>query len=110
MRRRLLLFVLLAGLTMSSTALATPVFSLKLGSTFHITGRTGSAPGTHTRALGRVVLSGRWGTGPWRWITTTKTDNEGYYRFGVTPGRRGNLTLRITPPDHHLRFYLLRVR
>lgn len=110
MRRRLLFVVALAALTVSPTALATPVFSLKLGSTFHITGRTGSAPGTHTRALGRVVLSGRWGTGPWHWITTTKTDGQGYYRLAVKPGRRGNLTLRITPPDHHLRFYLLHVR
>jgi len=110
MRRRLLFFVALAVLTMSSTAVAARGFSMKLGSTFTITGRTGSAKGTHTRAVGKVVLSGRWGIGRWRLITTTATDSAGYYRFAVKPRRRGDLTLRIAPPDHHQRFYLLHVR
>jgi len=110
MRRRLLFFVALAVLTMSSTAVAARGFSMKLGSTFTITGRTGSAKGTHTRAVGKVVLSCRWGIGRWRLITTTATDSAGHYRFAVKPGRRGDLTLRIAPPDHHRRFYLLHVR
>jgi hypothetical protein len=111
MRRRLLFFVVVAMLTVSSTAVAARGFSMKLGSTFTITGRTGSAPGTHTRAVGKVVLRGRWGgTGPWRYITTTVTNSAGYYRLAVKPGRRGDLTLRISPPDHHLRLYLLHVR
>jgi hypothetical protein len=110
MRRRLLFFVVLAVLTLSPAALAARGFSMKLGSTFTITGRTGSATGKHTRAVGKVVLSGHWGVGPWRVITRTVTDNAGYYRFAVKPRRRGDLTLRITPPDHHQRFYLLYVR
>ena len=110
MRRRLLLWVVLAVLTGSSTAVAARGFSMKLGSTFTITGRTGSAPGTGTRAVGTVVLRGRWSGGLWHVITTTVTNKAGYYRFAVKPRRRGDLTLRITPPDHHRRFYLLHVR
>lgn len=82
---------------------------MQLGSTFTITGRTGSVQGTHARARGTVVLSGRWGVGPWHVITTAVTDPTGAYRLTVKPRRRGNLTLRIAPPDHHSRLYLLHV-
>jgi hypothetical protein len=110
MRGRLLLSIALTVLAVPSAALAERGFSMKLGSTFTITGRTGSAPGHHTRALGKVVLSGRWVGGKWHVFTTTVTDNAGYYRFAFKPGRRGTLMLRIAPPDHHLRLYLLHVR
>ena len=109
MRRRLLLFVALTVFAVPSAAAATENFSMKLGSTFTITGRTGSDTGKHTRAIGKVVLSGRWGAGPWHVLTTTTTDSAGNYRFAVTPHRRGNLSLRIAPPDHHARRYLLHV-
>jgi hypothetical protein len=112
MRRRLLLLLASAALTAS---LAVPAFAadgqrfaLKLGSTFTITGRTGSVQGT-TRAVGAVVLSGRWGAGAWHVITTTRTDKAGRYRLEVTPHRRGDLTLRIAPPDHPPRRYVLHV-
>lgn len=110
MRRRLLFFVALAVLVVSSSASASPGFSMKLGSTFTVSGRTGSATGKHTRAVGKVVLSGRWGVGPWHVFTTTVTNSAGYYRFAFKPRRRGDLTLRIAPPDHHQRLYLLHVR
>jgi hypothetical protein len=113
MRRRLLSFlapaVLAVVLAAPSSATRGHGFSMQLGSTFTITGRTGSVQGTHARATGTVVLSGRWGVGPWHVITTAATDRTGNYRFTVKPNRRGNLTLRITPPDHHPRRYLLRV-
>jgi hypothetical protein len=113
MRRRLLSFlapaVLAVVLAAPSSATRGHGFSMQLGSTFTITGRTGSVQGTHARAAGTVVLSGRWGVGPWHVITTAATDRTGNYRFTVKPNRRGNLTLRITPPDHHPRRYLLRV-
>ena len=82
---------------------------MKLGSTFTVTGRTGSETGEHTRAVGKVVLSGRWGVGPWHVLTTTKTDGAGNYMFAIKPHRRGNLMLRIAPPDHHVRRYVLHV-
>lgn len=112
MRRRLLSFlapaVLAASLAFPSVAGAGQSFSMQLGSTFTITGRTGSDTGK-TRAVGKVVLSGRWGNGPWHVITTTKTDSAGNYRLSVKPHRRGDLTLRIAPPDHHPRRYVLHV-
>jgi len=114
MRRRLLVFFALTVLAASVAAPAFPAtgrgFSMQLGSTFTITGRTGSDQGKHTRATGRVVLSGRWGVGAWHLLATTTTDSAGNYRFTITPHRRGELTLRIAPPDHHTRLYLLRVR
>ena len=109
MRRRLFLIVALTVLAVPSVATATESFSMKLGSTFTITGRTGSDTGKHTRAVGKVVLSGRWDTGPWHVLKTTTTDSAGNYRFAVKPRRRGDLSLRIAPPDHHARRYLLHV-
>jgi hypothetical protein len=109
MRRRLLVCVALAVLALPAFATAGQGFSMKLGSTFTITGRTGSDAGKHTRALGTVVLSGRWGLGPWHVLSRTTTDSDGKYRFAITPRRRGDLTLRIAPPDHHARRYLLHV-
>jgi hypothetical protein len=114
MRRGLLSLFALAVLAASLAApgLAAPrpgVTNMQLNSTFTVTGRTGSAPGKHTRAIGTVVVSGRWGSGDWHVLTTTTTDHAGYYRFTIKPHRRGNLTLRIAPPDHHLRRFLLHV-
>ena len=114
MRRRLLLIVapavLAVSLAVPCLAVATPRFSMKIGSTFTVMGQTGSAAGKRTRAVGKVVISGRWGAGSWHVIATTVTDNGGNYRFTITPRRRGNLTLRIAPPDHKVRRYVLHVR
>ena len=113
MRRRLLFLaapaVLAAALAVPSAAAVGKRFSMELGSTFTITGRTGSDAGMRTRAVGKVVLAGRWGAGQWRVLTTTSTDSAGNYRFAIKPHRRGDLTLRITPPDHHARRYELHV-
>jgi hypothetical protein len=110
MRRRLLFFIALAVLVLPPSALAGRAFSMRLGSTFTITGRTGSDTGKSTRAVGKVVLSGRWAGGSWHVITTTVTNSAGYYRFTIKPRRRADLTLRIAPPDHHPRLYFLHVR
>lgn len=114
MRARRLAFSLLAAVLAASLA-ATGASSkgrpvgLTLGSKFIVTGRTGSAPGKHTRALGKVLVYGRWGKGGWHVISMTRTDESGNYRFTLTPRRRGNLTLRITPPDGHAQGYVLHV-
>jgi hypothetical protein len=113
MRRPLLSLALLAVLAASLALPALPAtghsVTLQLGSTFTVTGRTGSAKGKHTRAVGKVVVSGRWGSGSWHVITTTRTDQAGNYVFRLKPRHRGNLTIRIMPPDHHPRSYLLHV-
>jgi len=108
MRRRLLFLVVLAVLAAPSVAVAGQGVSMELGATLTIKGRTGSDTGKE-RAVGKVVVSGRWGLGPWRLLTTTMTDSAGSYRFTITPHRRGTLTLRITPPDHQPRRYVVRV-
>ena len=68
MRRRLLflvaLAVLAASLAVPSLAAVGKAYSMKLGSTFTITGRTGSGAGKHTRAVGKVVLVGPVGRRP----------------------------------------------
>jgi hypothetical protein len=104
-----LLAVLALALAAAVPASALDVTTMKLGSTFAITGKTGSIQGKHARAIGKVVVSGRWGSGQWHVLTTTATDRAGNYQFSITPHRRGNLTLRIAPPDHHPRRYLLHV-
>ena len=113
MRRRLLSFVALAVLAASLAAPAHPAVghsvTLPLGSTFTVTGRTGSVKGKHDRAVGKVVVSGRWGNGSWHVLTTTRTDQAGNYVFRLRPHRRGDLTILIEPPDHHARHYMLHV-
>jgi hypothetical protein len=113
MRRRLLSFVALAVLAASLAAPALTAVghsvTLPLGSTFTVTGRTGSVKGKHDRAVGKVVVSGRWGNGSWYLLTTTRTDQAGNYAFKLRPHRRGDLTILIEPPDQHARHYLLHV-
>ncbi|HET7130110.1 MAG TPA: hypothetical protein VFJ93_13640 [Gaiellaceae bacterium] len=112
MRRRHLPLVLVAALALAVPGHALPgpnVTTMQLGSKFTVTGRTGSAEGKHVRAVGKVVVSARWGSDRWHVISTTMTDGAGNYRFTITPRRRGNLTLRVLTPDHHPRRFLLRV-
>ena len=82
---------------------------MQLGSKFTVTGRTGSAKGKRVRSVGKVVVSGRWGAAGWHVLTTTTTDSAGNYRFTITPRHRGDLTLRVAPPDNHPRQFLLHV-
>ena len=86
-----------------------PALTLTLGATFIASGQTGSEPGKHQRALGTVFVRGRYGTGAWLLLKTTRTDATGHYRFTLRPSMRGVLTLRITPPDRRSRRYVLRV-
>ena len=110
MRYGLALVALLAGVaTVTATASATKVRTLQLGSTFTVTGLTGSLPGRSVRATGLVVVVKSWDGGKHRLITTARTDSHGHYQVAVKLTRRGLLTLRITPPDKHAVQYLLRV-
>jgi hypothetical protein len=61
------------------------------------------------RAVGLVVVRGRWEGGASYVITTAHTDTRGNYRVSIKPNRRGLLTIRITPPDTHTVTCLLRV-
>jgi hypothetical protein len=114
MRRRRLPFffvaVVVTALSVPAASLAGPdVTTMKLGSAFTITGKTGSVAGTHARATGKVVVSGRWDDGRWHVLVALLTDHAGNYTFTIRPHHRGRLLLRIAPPDHHSRRYLLHV-
>jgi hypothetical protein len=105
-----LIAVIAAAVTLSSVAAAaTEVRTLSLGSTFTVTGLTGSLPGHSGRATGLVVVVKSWDGGEHRLITTALTDSHGRYRVAVKLTRRGLLTLRIIPPDEHAITYLLRI-
>jgi 5-hydroxyisourate hydrolase-like protein (transthyretin family) len=93
----------------ASLAVSVPTKTMTLGSTFIVTGRTGTATGTTLRAVGVVVVRGRWNGGRWHVITTTHTDRHGRYRLTVKARRRGVLSLRITPPDRQDKRFVLRV-
>jgi len=83
--------------------------TMALGSTFTANGQTGRLTGHGARAVGVVVVRGRWGDGPWSVLTTVRTDRQGRYRFSLRPHRRGVLRLRVTPPDHQMRQFVLHV-
>src|SRR5437764_15292523 len=109
-RGLLLLAAVTAALAAAPAWAAKPqAKTLHLGETFLGTGQTGSAPGRSTRAVGFVVVHGRWDGGPWRIVTRTRTDRHGRYRFAIRPHHRGLLTLRIVLPDRRPQGYLLRV-
>lgn len=100
----------------AAAALAVPAFAqgsrvttLHAGDTLTISGRTGSAPGRLRRAVGLVVVQGRWNGGARHVVTTTRTDADGRYRFVVRPRRHGWLVLRIVPPDGHPQRFVVHV-
>jgi hypothetical protein len=102
--------VIAAVATLSAAAAAaTEVRTLPLGSTFTVTGLTGSLPGHSVRATGLVVVVKSWDGGEHRLITTALTDSHGHYRVAIKLTRHGLLTLRIIPPDKHAFQYVIRV-
>lgn len=104
------LAAVLAALSIAvASAGAVPTRSLTLGSTFTVTGQTGSRKGPE-RAVGQVVVTLRWGHGPWRLFERTRTDRNGRYLIRIRPRHRGSLSVRIAPPDRHVVRYLLRIR
>jgi len=102
--------VLAAVLAAAASSAGTTTERLALGDVFVAKGQTGIRPGSTHRATGIVVVRGRWGSGAWKVLTTTRTDAAGRYRFAVTPHRRGLLSIRISPPDEHAQHFVLRVR
>jgi hypothetical protein len=103
------ILVALAALTVPSVAEGAKARTLHVGDTLTVSGRTGSAPGRLRRAVGRVVVEGRWNGGRRYVVTTTLTDEDGRYHFVVRPHRHGWLVLRILPPDRHPQRFVLHV-
>jgi hypothetical protein len=93
----------------AGVALGAPsVVTTSIGSTFTVSGRTGSVPGAGP-ATGPVVMSGRWNGGAWRVVASAHTNARGRYRLSITVHRRGTLHLRVTPPDGDDHSFVLRV-
>jgi hypothetical protein len=95
-----------AGAALASGAPTTK--SVRIGGTFTVSGRTGSAFGAGP-ATGAVVMSGRWNVGPWHVIASSHTDFGGRYRITIKLSRRGTLHLRVSPPDGDDHLFVLRV-
>ena len=95
--------ILAAAAAVPMTALAAAAKVLHLGDTFKVSGYAGR------QAQGTVVVKGRWGDGPFQFVTTTRTDRSGHYAFKVKPPRRGTWTLQIVPPDHQAKQFVLRI-
>jgi hypothetical protein len=110
-RRGIALIAVIAAVAtlLAVAAAATEVRTLPLGSTFTVTGQTGSLPSHSVRATGLVVVVKSWDRGEHRFITTALTDSHRHYLVAVKLTRRGWLTLRVIPPDKHATTYLLRV-
>ena len=103
---------MLAAVTAAGPAAAArqslPNTTMRLGSTYTITGQTAAVSG-HARATGKVVVTGRLNGGVWRFITQTHTLRNGTYKLRVKPTRRGRLELRIATPDHRVSRVVLTV-
>ncbi len=77
-----------------------PNRTIRLGSTYFISGQTRSLRGSVGHVQGPLTLSGSWDGGPWHVITRTRTrGSTGRYRIVVRPRRRGVLRLRLRTPD-----------
>jgi hypothetical protein len=102
-----LLAAAVAACALSATVAAIAVQRAQLGSTFTVSGQTGSGSGAR-RAQGIVVVSGSWNGGASHLITTTTAGAQGRYRFTLTLSRRGLLKLQVAPPDkREQRFVIL---
>jgi hypothetical protein len=66
------------------------------GSTYTVSGRTGTLNGRHR--TGTVVLRGRWDDGTWFVLAHRRTDARGDYKLTIVLRRRGTLRLRLTLP------------
>jgi hypothetical protein len=82
--------------------------SIPIGSSFTITGQTGSEAGARP-STGVVVVRSRWRRDPWRVVASSRTDRRGRYRIVLALERKGLLRLRVSPPDGQDHVFVLRV-
>jgi hypothetical protein len=100
-------WALTAGLGTAAAGLGNR--TIAVGSTYTITGQTGTrGPGT-ARATGAVTLSGRLGRNPSQVLAQTTTAADGRFRLTIHLAARGKLDLRLATPDHRLAHFTLTV-
>jgi hypothetical protein len=76
--------------------------TVSVGSTYTITGQTGTlGPGT-SRATGTVSLSGRVDNGPPQLLRRAATTADGRFRLTIRLELRGKLDLRLATPDRRV--------
>jgi hypothetical protein len=109
LRRGLAVLTAAGALALPALAHAAHVTTLHRGETLTVTGQTGTPRGHVRRAVGAVVVEGRWNGGHAAVITRTHTDTGGPYRFVIRPHRRGMLVLRILTPDKRPQRFVVRV-
>lgn len=111
LRRAALVLCALTALSVAApaTSAKTRVTKLHVGDAFIVSGQTGSRKGQVRRAVGLVVVRGRWNKGKWFVLTTTRTDLNGNYKFRIRPSKHGVLQVLIVTPDRLDRRYVLRV-
>jgi hypothetical protein len=107
--RTLAVLAAAAALAVPAFARAARVTTLHVGDTMTVSGSTGSARGHVRRAVGLVVVEGRWNGGKRYVVTTTRTDPDGSYHFSFRPHRHGWLALRVVPPDKHPQRFVVHV-
>lgn len=83
--------------------------TVSVGSTYTITGQTGTLGAGPSRATGRVTLSGRWNAGQPHVLAQTITSANGRYRLTIHLRRHGKLDLRLATPDHQFTHVVLTV-
>jgi hypothetical protein len=77
-----------------------PNRTLPFGSTYTVTGHTGTKDRSSRHTLGTITLLGSWNAGPWHVIAETRAKGpSGLYRIVLRPTRRGVLSLRLETPD-----------
>lgn len=70
------------------------------GSTYTLTGESGTLDGRHF--TGTVVVRGSWNGGRWTTLARRHTDALGEYRLTIVLNRHGTLRLRVLMPHGEL--------
>jgi hypothetical protein len=83
--------------------------TVSVGSTYMITGQTGTLGHGRVRATGGVTLSGRSSSGQARVLARTTTAADGRFRLTIHLVTRGKLDLRLATPDRHVAHFTLTV-
>jgi hypothetical protein len=116
LRRSALFFVVIASALTAGAAVAVAAApgglsnrTVSVGSTYTITGQTGTLRAALPPATGPVTLTGRWDAGSRQVLAKTATTADGRYRLTISLRRRGSLDLRLATPDHQVAHVVLTV-
>jgi hypothetical protein len=72
---------------------------MTIGSTYLITGQTGTIHAGDPRATGMVTLTERWIDGSRQIVLRRRTDSIGRFNLRIHPSRHGTLRFTVATPD-----------